>query len=78
MPASAGRKRREERVKLGASALANLGSAFIVGGAVGPSLLGRLNPVALAVSLVVGVAFHAAGQGLLHYVATDAAEEIQP
>ena len=78
MRTAADRKRQEERVKLGSAALANLGTAFIVGVAVGPSLLGRMNPAVLVVSLVVGVAFYAAGQGFLHYVATDAAEETRP
>ena len=72
---TADRKRREERVKLGAAAVSNLGVAFIVGGAIGPVLLGRANPLEVALATMVGFAFHLAAQGLLHYVAGDEAAE---
>ena len=75
MPRAADRKRQEERVKLGASALANLGTAFIVGGAVGPALLGRLNGLVGVVSILVGLVFHGAAHAALHYVVADAIEE---
>ena len=41
--AGVGSKRREERVKLFASALSNLGVAAIVAGLIGPLTAGRLN-----------------------------------
>ena len=75
MSTAADRKRREERVKLGASALANLGTAFIVGGAIGPSLVGRAKATVLGVSVAIGFILHVAAQLLLHYVAVDVVEE---
>jgi hypothetical protein len=64
-------KRREERVKLLASALSNLGSAFVVAGAVGPLVIVRLDLGVVAASLLSGLAFHLAARGVLHYVAQD-------
>ena len=63
-------------MKLGAAALANLGTAFIVGGAVGPVLLGHPNPVVLVLAVAAGFVFHLGAQGVLHYVADDPRPEV--
>ncbi|WP_174300946.1 hypothetical protein [Caulobacter sp. S45] len=69
--ADVGAKRREERVKLFASALSNVGVAFGVAGVVGPSVIGHFNlPVALG-SALVGSGFHLLAQCILHYVISD-------
>ena len=75
MATAADRKRREERVKLGSSAASNLGVAFVVGGAVGPALLGRAQPVLVVIATLIGLTFHLAAQALLHYVAADEPED---
>ena len=62
--ADAGAKRREERTKLFASALSNIGVAFIVAGLVSPSITGRLN-LSIALGLI---GFHLVAQCILHYV----------
>ena len=71
MPTAADRKRREERVKLFAAAVSNVGTAFVIGGVVGPSLIGRINAVVIVASITAGVMIHLAAQGILHYVADD-------
>ena len=68
-------KRQEERVKLIAAALSNLGVASLVTGLVGPLFLGRAQVAAGVVALVMGFAFHLAGQGVLHYVVRDGGPE---
>ena len=73
--ATADRKRREERVKLLANATSNLGVAFIVGGAIGPALLGRANLAEVVLATFAGFGLHLGAQGLLHYVAPGEPEE---
>ncbi len=70
--AGAGAKRREERVKLAASALSNVGVAFVVAGMVGPSITGRLNAYVGLGSVLIGFSFHLLAQSVLHYVVGDA------
>ena len=65
-------KRREERVKLAASALSNVGVAFVVAGMVGPSITGRLNAYIGLGSVMIGFGFHLLAQCVLHYVVADA------
>ena len=72
MATAAERKRREERVKLFTSGLANLGTAFIVGGVVGPLLPGRPHVAVLLLAVGAGAAFHLAAQGFMYYVAEEA------
>ena len=64
----AGAKRREERVKLAATALSNVGVAFVVTGIVAPLLLGRFSSWQVTTALAAGFAFHLVAQGLLEYV----------
>ncbi len=68
----AGVKRREEHAKLAASALSNIGVAFIVAGLVGPSITGHANLYTGLGSVLLGFGFHLAARGVLHYVGTDA------
>ena len=63
-----GAKRREERVKLFASALSNLGVAAIVAGLIGPLTAGRLNPGVALGDILLGFGLHLAAQCVLHYV----------
>ena len=69
--ADTGAKRREERVKLAASAFSNVGVAFVVAGLVGPFLTGRANPDTVVGSALLGFGFHLVAQRLLHYVVAD-------
>lgn len=69
-----GAKRREERLKLFATFLSNLGVAAIVTGFLSPLLLGRLG-WAQAVAVLVGVALHACGQLVLEWVVRTEPEE---
>ena len=64
-------KRREERVKLLATALANLGTASIVAGFVAPVFGGRLEPYSLWLGLVFGFGFHVGAQAMIHLVVVD-------
>jgi hypothetical protein len=66
--ASAETKRQEERVKLLASALSNLGVASIVAGLVGPALGGRLKGAIGGEAAIAGLLLHGVAQLLLHYV----------
>ena len=66
--ADADAKRQEERVKLFATALSNVGVATIVAGVVGPSVVGRFQPIAAVGCFLTGFALHLAAQGILHYV----------
>ena len=75
MATAAERKRREERVKLAAQAVANIGTAFAIGGFVGPVLLGKANGVAASASLGVAIGFHVAAQFILRYVAEEPKED---
>ena len=68
-------KRQEERVKLFATALSNLGIATVVTGFVGPLLSGRALVSTAAIAVVLGLAFHLAGQAVLHHVVNDRPEE---
>jgi hypothetical protein len=69
--ADVGAKRQEERVKLAASALSNIGVAAIVSGAVAPLATGRfIGPIAFG-GLLVGLGFHLVAQVFLHYVAIE-------
>lgn len=70
--ASANAKRQEERVKLFATALSNVGVATIVTGFIAPLITGRLLALQAAASLTVGLALHFGGQIVLHYVVEDA------
>lgn len=66
--ADAKAKRREERVKLLASALSNLGVAAIVAGFISPSFGGRLQGMVGVEAFVAGFSLHVVAQLLLHYV----------
>ena len=71
-------KRQEERVKLAASALSNIGVAAIVSGAVAPLATSRFNgPIALG-GFLLGLGFHLVAQVLLHYVAVERDLEAEP
>ena len=65
-------KRREERVKLFAAALSNVGVAAIVAGFIAPALSGRIQTVAALLAFVAGFGLHLAAQGVLHYVVSEA------
>ncbi len=66
--AQVGAKRREERTKLFASALSNIGVAFIVAGLVSPSITGRFHLSVAFGSVLIGFGFHLVAQCVLHYV----------
>ena len=66
--ADADAKRQEERVKLFASALSNVGVAAVVAGWIGPSITGRLNTIVVLGAALVGLGFHLLAQCILHYV----------
>ena len=68
-------KRREERVKLLAAALANVGTASFVAGFVAPAFGGRLGPFSLLLGFAFGLGFHALGQIVLEWVTIDDPEE---
>ena len=61
-------KRREERVKLFATALSNVGVATIVAGFISPLFSGRVRLAGAAGALLLGLALHMAAQLMLHYV----------
>ena len=67
----AGAKRREERTKLFASALSNIGVGFFVAGWVGPSVTGHLYPSVALGAALLGFGFHLVGQCVLHYVVVE-------
>ena len=67
-------KRQEERVKLFATALSNLGVATVVTGLIGPALAGRASVLGTMTVFVIGFVLHMAGQGVLHFVVRIAAE----
>ena len=67
--AGAEAKRREERVKLFATAVSTLGVASIVTGVIGPLVTSRAHGVAAVAAFAVGVTLHLVGQGVLHFVA---------
>ena len=69
--ADVGAKRREERVKLAASAVSNVGVAFIVAGLVTPFITGRANLFTAVGSVLLGSGFHLVAQGILRYVIAD-------
>ena len=69
--ATAAAKRQEERVKLFAAALSNLGVATVVTGVVGPALTGRARLLTGVVAAVLGLLLHLAAQGVLHRVVND-------
>jgi hypothetical protein len=66
--ADVGAKRREERVKLFASAISNVGVATIVTGLIAPVLAGRAHALQDGAAFVAGLALHLIAQGVLHYV----------
>ena len=74
MASAADRKRREERVKLAATGLSNVGVATIVTGFIAPLLTESLTVLGAA-AVIIGLAFHLAGQRLLLYVAEDPERE---
>ena len=61
-------KRREERVKLLASAVSNLGVAAIVAGFIGPALGGRFKGAIGFEAFTAGFGLHVVAQLLPHYV----------
>ncbi len=75
MPFEGDRRRREERVKLAATALSNVGVATLVTGFIAPLVTGRLQ-IGGFVAVLTGVVFHLAAQRLLHYVAAEPEEEV--
>jgi membrane-bound metal-dependent hydrolase YbcI (DUF457 family) len=60
-------KRREERAKLLAGFVSNLGAAAIVTGFVGPLLSGRFDWLSAAAGVAIGICLHLFGQSVLHY-----------
>ena len=68
-------KRREERIKLFATAFSNLGVASVVTGVIAPLAAGRAQIAAAALGLVIGLALHVVGQGVLHFVVRSSGEE---
>ena len=76
--ADAGTKRREERVKLAASALSNIGVAFIVAGWVGPSIAGRFSPLIPFSAALLGFGLHLAAQSVLQYGVADRLRDSDP
>ncbi len=74
MPSAAERKRREERVKLFATALSNVGVATVVTGFIVPLLTGRSGLSGFG-AVVLGFAFHLAAQRVLQYVADEPKQE---
>ena len=72
--ADARAKRQEERVKLFASALSNVGVATIVSGAVAPMVTGRFNVVTAIGGFLFGLGLHLVAQVVLHYVMSETAK----
>ena len=70
--ADARAKRQEERVKLLASALSNLGVAAIVAGFISPTFGGRLQGAIGVEAFIAGFTLHVVAQLLLHYVVSRA------
>ena len=68
---TAAAKRQEERVKLFAAALSNLGVATAVTGVVGPALTERAQILTGVVAAVLGALLHLEAQGVLHQVVSD-------
>ena len=66
--ADAGAKRREERVKLFASAISNVGMAAVVAGLIGPLVAQRFNALVALGSALFGFGLHLVAQCVLHYV----------
>ena len=63
--AEVGAKRREERVKLAATARSNLGVAIFVTGVIAPILAARAQPIGIAIAFMIGVALHLTAQIVL-------------
>ncbi len=61
-------KRREERVKLLAAAVSNLGVAAIVAGFISPALGGKFKGAIGVEAFIAGFALHVVAQLLLRYV----------
>lgn len=68
-------KRREERIKLWATFLSNLGAATVIASVVGPAITGRFQALAAALGFLSGFVLHLCGQGFLHYVVRDMEED---
>ena len=66
--AAADAKRQEERVKLFATALSNVGVATIVAGFISPLFLGRVHISGAIGALLLGMLLHLLAQVVLHYV----------
>ena len=64
-------KRREERVKLFATALSNVGVATVIAGFIAPAFSGRIQPVIAIPAFIAGFGLHLAAQGILHYVVVE-------
>ena len=64
-------KRREERVKLFASALSNVGSAAIATGIIAPAVAQHLKPTVAIGATMLGFGAHLVAQCILHYVVAD-------
>lgn len=73
---AAGAKRREERSKLLATFLSNLGVASWVAGIIAPLVNERIDYPVLGGAVVAGLLFHLGGQGVLHYVVRSEFEEV--
>ena len=71
-------KRQEERVKLFATALSNVGVSIIVAGFIGPIFVGRFQPIVALAALVIGFSLHLAAQGVLHYVVASPKPIVRP
>ncbi len=69
MVTAADRKLREERVKLLASAVSNVGTAFVIYGLVSPLVTGHPNALAIVLSFAAAAAFHLSAQFILRYIA---------
>ena len=66
--ADAGAKRREERVKLFATALSNLGVASVVTGVISPLTSAHVHVVVALAAFVGGIGLHLTAQSVLHLV----------
>ncbi len=65
---AAAAKRREERVKLFATFLSNVGVALVVTGILAPTFTGGAEPIVIALAIIGAMASHGVAQVMLHWV----------
>ncbi len=70
-------KRREERAKLLATFLSNLGAAAVIAGMIAPTFTGTANGPDVVVGFLVGVGLHLTAQAVLQWVVVDQTEPPQ-